>query len=155
MRQSRVRFSFLAALSLCVSNPALAGGLTIKPPSVSARASSEYFSALQDSSVVIPVHVWGNVREPGTHFLPQGYSLIEAISSAGGPTEFGDVSAVRLEREGSVTYVDLLSKSSSQELRAKDRIVVERAFKADLPLIFSGVSTLLTVATFVLVLSNK
>ncbi|MBN1435076.1 SLBB domain-containing protein [Candidatus Fermentibacterales bacterium] len=54
------------------------------------------FPGQSGEEIMISVHVWGEVRTPGTHLLPIGSDLIAAISEAGGPTADADLDDVRL-----------------------------------------------------------
>lgn len=60
----------------------------------------------------IVVHIWGAVNRPGQYVVPDGTSVLELISMAGGPTEFSDLGNVLLTREKS---------SHSSEGRAKNK----------------------------------
>jgi len=46
------------------------------------------------------VHVWGEVTKPGVYRVPLGTNVIEVISQAGGPTEFSNLSKVKLTQKG-------------------------------------------------------
>lgn len=57
---------------------------------------------VETEQVLMSIHVWGQVRNPGTHLVPVGADLIAGISAAGGPTSeanLGDVSIVYEDRE--------------------------------------------------------
>ena len=45
--------------------------------------------------------VAGQVQRPGEYQVPDGINVMELIARAGGPTEFAELSAVRLTRAGS------------------------------------------------------
>lgn len=52
---------------------------------------------VETDQVLMSIHVWGEVRDPGTHLVPVDADLIAGISAAGGPTmeaNLGDVSIV-------------------------------------------------------------
>lgn len=129
-------------------------GIIIRPSNVMPRSSAEYFSSAPDTGLVIPVNIWGNVREPGLHYVPQGASLQLSMSAAGGPTETADISAIRIIRGGKSNYTDLLG-SRSISLQANDVVYVSQSYRADLPLIFSGVSTLISIVTLYYVMKPR
>jgi len=125
-----------------------------KPLNVPARPNAEYFSASPDSSIVMPVNVWGNVREPGLHYVPIGSNLNHSISVAGGPTDRADIESVKVLRSGKVSYADLLGPKTIP-LQANDYVYVGQNYRADLPLIFSGVSTIISIVTLYYVMNPK
>lgn len=128
--------------------------LHTRPANVPARSNAEYYSASPDATLVMPVNIWGNVREPGLHFLPIGSNLHQSVSAAGGPSENADLSSVRVLRSGKPTYVDLLGPKSIP-LQANDFVYVERSYKADLPLIFAGVTTVISIITLYYVMNPR
>ncbi len=50
----------------------------------------------RDSRLLIEVHVWGEVNKPGLYRVPDGSTALDAISLAGGPTQFAALSKVKL-----------------------------------------------------------
>ena len=59
------------------------------------------------NTINIKVQLWGYVRFPGFYIVPEGTSINELISVAGGPTEdaiLNDIRVVKI-REGSETYM--------------------------------------------------
>lgn len=76
------------------------------------------------------VNVGGHVRMPRLYTLRPEYTIFDAINEAGGPTEQGRLSRVRLYRQGQVHTLDLSGANpSAAEMRIQsgDRIVVERS----------------------------
>lgn len=66
-----------------------------------ARAwAQDDYSFQRDSRLLIEVHVWGEVNRPGLHRVPDGSTVLDAISLAGGPTQYASVSKVRLTHAG-------------------------------------------------------
>jgi protein involved in polysaccharide export with SLBB domain len=120
--------------------------LQIRPPNVAPRANAEYYPSSPDAGVTMPVHIWGNVREPGLHYMPLGANLGQTVSAAGGPTDSADMTSVRLLRGGKPTYVDLLGPKSIP-VQSNDYIYVDRNYRADMPLIMSGITTVLSIIT--------
>jgi protein involved in polysaccharide export with SLBB domain len=58
--------------------------------------------------LLVNVNLWGHVQRPGIYSIPSAYSLIDLISSAGGPlstARLGDVRIVRKDQE--VLKVDI------------------------------------------------
>jgi protein involved in polysaccharide export with SLBB domain len=68
------------------------------------------FQVVSDSSDVIrqqTVTVGGKVRSPGPRAYQKGMTLFQAVSAAGGATEFGAINRVRLYRNKQVFTYDL------------------------------------------------
>lgn len=61
---------------------------------ISKRGGSIYYSPSVKGKVLIPVHMWGEVRNSGLHFVPLDTNLINGISLAGGPTGSSDLEDV-------------------------------------------------------------
>lgn len=51
-----------------------------------------------DERLLITVHIWGEVRNPGGYLVPDDTDMLELISKAGGPTEFSNLSNVKISR---------------------------------------------------------
>lgn len=123
-------------------------GLPQHPP------AAEFYSTDTKSGVLIRVNIWGEVSRPGVYFVPVGTTLIDSVSSAGGPLGSADLPEIRLLRSDKQTYVDLLSDSGRIPMQENDMVYVDRSLKADMPLIFGAISTVLSLAAFYLVISN-
>lgn len=53
-----------------------------------------------DEELLVPVSIWGEVRAPGYYNVPDGTDVARLISYAGGPTEFANLTEVKLTRPG-------------------------------------------------------
>jgi hypothetical protein len=53
-----------------------------------------------EEELLVSVSVWGEVDAPGIYDVPDGTNVAELISYAGGPTEFANLSRVKLTRPG-------------------------------------------------------
>lgn len=126
----------------------------IQPSGIAGKASSEYYSTIPDAKLLVPVHVWGEIREPGLHFVPLGSSISEAISSSGGPLTTAAMPEVELRRKSEVRDVNLFKAGFSEKVAANDTIIVERSMKADLPLYFGAISVLVSLSTLIVLLSK-
>ncbi len=58
------------------------------------RGGAIFYSPSVKGKVLIPVHMWGEVRNSGLHFVPLDTNLINGISLAGGPTGNSDLEEV-------------------------------------------------------------
>ena len=61
-----------------------------------------------DDILLVNVNLWGHVQRPGIYSIPSAYSLIDLISSAGGPLKTACLSDVRVVRKNQeVIQVDI------------------------------------------------
>ena len=58
----------------------------------------DYFLGDEEKLEMV-VHIWGEVKEPGEFRVSYETNVVELISKAGGPTEFANLSKIRLTRE--------------------------------------------------------
>lgn len=58
------------------------------------KSGAIYYSPSVKGKVLIPVHMWGELRNSGLHFVPLDTNLLNGISLAGGPTSSGDLADV-------------------------------------------------------------
>ncbi len=56
-----------------------------------------------ENMIEFSVSVWGEVRRPGLYSVPEGTTLLDLISLAGGPTSAAKLNDVKLVRSASVT----------------------------------------------------
>lgn len=57
-----------------------------------------YYSTSVKNKVLIPVHMWGEVRQAGLHFVPADTTLIKGLSLAGGPSSTAKLDGIVLTR---------------------------------------------------------
>jgi hypothetical protein len=66
---------------------------------------SYYVPGVETGEVLISVHIWGEVRTPGTFQIPVGSDLVVALSAAGGPVSTADLDKVKVvEGDTEVEY---------------------------------------------------
>ena len=63
----------------------------------------DQYMLTEEQKLQIVVHVWGEVNQPGQYVVNDGTTVLELISMAGGPSQFSNLSNVRLTRE--ISYV--------------------------------------------------
>lgn len=113
------RFTFLCLLAaltiLCVTvSPTDAISAPPRDPNASELESEEsavpsgisrYRLQLDqgENMIEFSVSVWGEVRRPGLYSVPEGTTLLDLISLAGGPTSAAKLNDVKLVRSASVT----------------------------------------------------
>ncbi len=110
--------------------------LALGPLAVSAAFGQDDFSFQRDSRLLIEVHVWGEVNKPGLYRVPDGSTPLDAISLAGGPTQFAALSKVKLTHPAGVSprrqKIDLERYSDDRDggdlpvLKPGDMITVPR-----------------------------
>lgn len=69
---------------------------------VSAVSAIEDYSlpGIVSDEILMPVNVWGEVRNPGLHMVPWDSDLRDALSAAGGPTSTADLSGIKIILSG-------------------------------------------------------
>ena len=61
-----------------------------------AKFQKESFRMDASQQLLIEVHVWGEVNKPGSYQVPDGSTMLDVISVAGGPTQYAALTRVRL-----------------------------------------------------------
>lgn len=110
--------------------------LALVPLIALAAAGQDDVSFQRDSRLLIEVHVWGEVNKPGLYRVPDGSTPLDAISLAGGPTQFAALSKVKLTHPPGASprrqRIDLEKYSDGQDagdlsvLKPGDMITVPR-----------------------------
>jgi protein involved in polysaccharide export with SLBB domain len=59
---------------------------------------SQYLTDNQEE-LMMKVHIWGQVKNPGEKLVPYETTVLELISKAGGPGDYANLSKVRITRE--------------------------------------------------------
>ncbi|NOZ61334.1 MAG: hypothetical protein GXO74_06600 [Calditrichaeota bacterium] len=73
-----------------------------------------------DQRLLITVHIFGEVKNPGEYLVPDDTNVLELISKAGGPTEFSDLGKIKITRGLlDVAEVKNLIKTRSQNRNDK------------------------------------
>jgi NADH:ubiquinone oxidoreductase subunit F (NADH-binding) len=129
--------------------------MVVAPPGVGQRNGFEYFSANPEAKVLIGVKVWGEVKQPGIYYVPLGSSLSDTIGAAGGPLPTASTPDFKLMRSGESRSVDLFDDAARMPVQKGDVLMVDTSIKRDLPLIFSGLTVLVSMLTLYFVTSNK
>jgi len=112
-----VKHSALGLLPLFLCAASLWSQETSKP--------SDYILGSEEQLEIV-VHVWGEVKSPGEFRVPYETNLVELISKAGGPSEYANLSKVRLTRQMQGLNLDqealrnLVSKSRAGVITEKN-----------------------------------
>lgn len=72
-----------------------------------------------DEKLLINVHIWGEVRQPGEYLVPDDTDILELISKAGGPTEYANLSNVKITR--GLTRITDVRRSSRKRVNTFDQ----------------------------------
>lgn len=59
-----------------------------------------------DERLLITVHIFGEVKNPGEYLVPDDTNVLELISKAGGPTEYSKLTNIKITR-GLIGIADL------------------------------------------------
>ena len=66
--------------------------------------STDYYTpGEQERDLMIIVHVWGEVNQPGKFIVRDGINLVEILSEAGGPTRYANLKNVYIAHKGDQT----------------------------------------------------
>ena len=68
--------------------------------------NSDQYQIGSDERLIITVHIFGEIKNPGEYLVPDNTNILELISKAGGPTEFSNMSKVKITR-GLISINDL------------------------------------------------
>lgn len=71
-------------------------GILIVVTSVVLAVDDYSLPGVDSDEILMPVNVWGEVRNPGLHMIPWNSDLRDALSAAGGPTPTADLSDVKV-----------------------------------------------------------
>lgn len=141
--------SLLLTLNASPVQAETSGSTIVAPNAPQGRVSSEYFSSNPTQRLLVPVNIWGAVREPGIHYVPLNSTLTEVISSAGGPALDASVSDIKLQRLGQQdASLNLYKQGQTERVQAHDTIQVDQTrWQVNLPIIFGGIGVGISVIT--------
>ena len=111
--------------------------------------------------LLVNVNLWGHVQRPGIYSIPSSYTLIDLISSAGGPLKTARLNDVRIVRKNQeVIQVDVneFLKTGNNELlpvlQPGDTIMVSGSVQ-DMFSRFVGLMRDIAIIVNVFVLANR
>ncbi len=111
----------LVLILICLSAPLFSQNLDnfdVNQPSRFSDRPAQYILGSGDI-LLVNVNLWGHVQRPGIYSVPSSYTLIDLISSAGGPAKtarLNDVRIVRKNEEVVKVDVEQFLKSGNNEL---------------------------------------
>jgi len=82
-----------------------------------------------DQRLLITVHIFGEIQKPGEYIVADNTNILELISKAGGPTEFSNLSKVKITR--GLVNIDDLKKALKMNAN-KRRAVLKQVIKINL-----------------------
>lgn len=99
------------------------------------KAGSIYYSPSVKDKVLMPVHFWGEIGNPGLHFIPLETTLVKGLSMAGGPRNEGILDEVKVTRKGEkelkTEYFDLTSGGDDSahvyQLQPGDTVFIKKS----------------------------
>lgn len=91
------------------------------------KVKSDYYQIGPDERLLITVHILGEVGKPGEYLVPDDTNLLELISKAGGPTEFSNLSNVKITRGiiGSTTINSSAYNARARQSTSEQKKVIE------------------------------
>ncbi len=119
------------------------------------RPSAEFYTTRPGAGTLIGVNLWGELAQPGRHYLQLGSRLSDAIGASGGPSGQADVGSIRLVRGSDYKTVDLFKDGVMVELQDGDSVYVPRSVKYDLPIYFGAASVIVSLLTLYYVRSKN
>jgi len=85
--------TLLRSLYLILSFAVTAGiGISQQQPDF----KKDNFYLGQNQQLEIEIHVWGEVNTPGVYRVPDGSTVLDVISKAGGPTQYAALGRVKI-----------------------------------------------------------
>ncbi len=137
--------------------------------------SAAVFDLSDPTGVNMEVNLWGYVRYPGRYRVPIGTTFMDLISYSGGPTDESKLVDMRIIRDANdqtkapkvinINYEDILwgeqvstKPKMNPVLQPGDVVVVQKerryTFRDDLSVYFPIITTLISIATFILLLGK-
>ncbi|MEO0255484.1 MAG: SLBB domain-containing protein [candidate division WOR-3 bacterium] len=88
--------------------------------------SPEYYIFPSQDKVLIEVQLWGHISKPGLYQVPLKTDIIKLISLSGGPLPSGDLSKVKVIRNGKNQVINIndMLKGEKFYLEAGDVVIV-------------------------------
>ncbi|MBE2217712.1 MAG: SLBB domain-containing protein [Ignavibacteria bacterium] len=138
--------------------------------------SAALYDLSDPTGVNIEVNLWGYVRLPGRYRVPIKTTFMDLMSYAGGPIDESNLKEIRIIRNSNVAgktaqlikldYDDLLwdekvstKPRSNPVLEAGDVVIILKekryTFREDLSLYIPIFTTLISIATFIITLTNN
>jgi hypothetical protein len=129
------------------------------------QSGSIYYSNSVKNKVLIPVHMWGEIKQSGLHFVPSDTTLVKGLSLAGGPTSSAKLEDIVLVRNTNGAFKEMkfdLSKGGDVDahqfkIESGDTIFLKRdTFSENRAYYTSLIGIFITVlSTFVIVQKVK
>ena len=93
----------------------------------------DQFQIGPDERLMITVHIFGEIKKPGEYLVADNTNILEIISKAGGPTEFSNLSKVKITR-GLVSIEDIKKalRNRSSSKNQKRRTVMKQVININL-----------------------
>lgn len=140
------------------------------------QTSGAFYDLSDPMGINIDVNLWGFVKLPGKYRVPYKSTFMDLMSYCGGPSENTNLKEIRIFRPGNdslktkseiikLNYEDLLwgdintKNFNNPVLKSGDLILVMEdkryTFRDNLLIILPVISSVLTIATLIITLTNK
>lgn len=88
------------------------------------HAQDDVYTHEDSRRLQIRVHIIGEVKEPGEYLVFDNTDVLELISKAGGPTEFGNLGRVRIRRgQPPIPIHEVLSNGSTNGDQSAEKLL--------------------------------
>ena len=124
-----------------------------------------YLEPGTENRLMMKVNVWGEVKKPGTQYVPDKTDLVSVISFAGGPTENAKLSKIKLvrnfpqeQRTLVINLKDYLKNGESEEIpmiKPGDTIIVPKSSFFSFSRYVSFLYNVAFIASVVALISNR
>ncbi|MBI5806220.1 SLBB domain-containing protein [candidate division TA06 bacterium] len=81
----------------------------------------------QNQQLEIEIHVWGEVNTPGVYRVPDGSTVLDVISKAGGPTQYAALGRVKISHAlGQMPRTEKINLDKYLNKERADSLIVMR-----------------------------
>jgi hypothetical protein len=90
--------------------------------------------------LLITVNLWGHVKKPGIYSVPSSYTLIELLSSAGGPLKTARLNDIRIIRKNQ----EVITVDIEQFIKSGDPSLIPQLEPGDTIIVPGSISDMFT-----------
>jgi len=106
--------------------------------------SRDQYQIGDDERLMITVHIFGEIQKPGEYIVPDNTNILELISKAGGPTEFSNLSKIKVTR--GLVSIDDIQKALKMSAK-KRKPVMKQVIKINLKRMLDNERSMSTLPT--------
>jgi len=132
------KYAFCILLIFIFCNFLLSAGLSQQEV-----ISRDQYQIGADERLMITVHVFGEVKKPGEYVVADNTNILELISKAGGPTEFSNLSKIKITR--GLVSIDDVKKAYQINRNQNLKIVAKQVISINLKKMLDSQSSMSTL----------